>query len=155
MKMCKTILRCKRRPAEEWVDFQQRTSDRIRAIWCMSSIQPWDQACLQRIHSWAGHIARYDSYDPCRWPAVLTRYRDSQYIVQTKAVSSDGRHLYRGHSRPVWRWEHNIYKYYNGDLSHFGSPLWRRKAMKEEIWAKSSPKWVAWRLARSAMTQGT
>ena len=155
MRMCKKILRSQKRPGEEWVDFQIRTSSRIRKIWFKCSLQAWDHACLQRIHSWAGHVARYEAYDPLRWTSVLSRYRDSEYINVCRAQSSDGRHLNRGHARPVWRWEQHFCLYYKRSQPNFGYPTWRRKASDEEAWRKSGLKWAQWRLDRSCKSKGT
>ena len=155
MKLCKRILMSKLQPEESWVDYQMRMSHRVRAIWRMLSIKQWDHVCLERIHCWAGHLARFDTYDPLRLPAVLSKYRDSQFLATKKAQSCDGRHLFRGHCRPAWRWEQHLYLFYNGACKQFGTPTWRIHASNRQAWEMSRPKWVSWRLDRSLRSQGT
>ena len=128
---------------------------RICKIWFKCSLQAWNLACLQRIHSWGGHVARYEAYDPYRWTSILTHYRDSEYINIRRAQSSDGRHLNRGHARPVWRWEQHFCLYYKRSQPNFGHPTWRSKASDEDAWSKSGLKWAQLRLDRSLRSKGT
>ena len=72
MGMCKKILDAQRRPQEEWPEFMIRSSERIRKIWQAHGIKPWNTQVLEKIHSWAGHVARYDAYSPDRFPAIMS-----------------------------------------------------------------------------------
>ena len=57
-RMAMMILGVQYRLPEEWEDFCSRTSCRIRTLWNKYGIISWDHAVLQKIHRWAGHVAR-------------------------------------------------------------------------------------------------
>ena len=143
------IISVRRLTDEAWLDYLSRRHRRARAILFANQIFTWDICALKSIHSWAGHIARYEKYDALRFSYITTRWRDSQYISFVKARSYDGKRLYRGHRRRPWRWEQAFYDFYN--CSHAGDyPSWRKLACQESLWSHSCSKWTQWRLARAS-----
>ena len=147
--MCGRILNMKLAPGESWVEFLLRRSQRVKAIWQTMNIKSWDRVVLQRLHQWAGHIARYEHRNSDHLAHICSRWRDSQYISFRKAMSYDGRRLFRGHRRRPWRWEHSLFVCYN--RSHSGDyPAWRRLAQTSDKWAISQDRFVAWRLSNAS-----
>ena len=147
--MCARILSMQALDGEAWLDFLSRRSRRIKNLWRMLHIVPWDKLVLQKIHSWAGHIARYELHNPDRLLNIVCRWKDSQFISEKRALSYDGRRLYRGHRRPPWRWEQPFFTFYNSTFSG-DFPTWRKLAQNERTWKASQSSWVCWRHARAS-----
>ena len=144
--MSRLIIGSKRQPDEPRHEFNIRCSKRVRALWRASKILPWDRRVLHCIHHWAGHIARYATYDAEWWPCMIPSWRDSAMINRVRMMSSDGRHLYRGLRRRPWRSEDQSVRFYGSHpRNRIFSPIWRQVALDSSTWGSFRPRWVKWR----------
>ena len=141
--MCRKILGAKRHSEEEAYAFNSRTHRRVQNIWLSAGILSWDRQVLRSLYSWAGSVARRGRDTACAWPSLLSRWRDSEYLAQTRAFSRDGRRLNRGHRRKPWRWETPFLQFYQTNcLIEF--PVWRQTAYSIPAWVSNCDSWVSW-----------
>ena len=112
LSMGRMICSFKVRPDEEHYQAIMRSTSRVDRIMETARLQPWHHFVLGKIHKWAGHIARYQTYAPQRLALETLWWRNGLHIDTTRAQSTDGRHLHRGHRRGVWRWEGELHKAY-------------------------------------------
>ena len=139
--MSRVIIGKKHSGQEPWHEYLQAIASRSRKIWKMLGIEPWDLQCLQLVHRWAGHVARYSVRDPNRWAYLLMCWKDSAYIDERRARSSDGRRLNRGHQRPPWRRDHHIHFFYKTNSSGIGCD-WRVQAQNKSTWSHNENAWA-------------
>ena len=79
-KMCYRIVAFKKGVDENWLDYCSWRSQRVKAIWMTNGTRTWDRLILTRIHSWAGHTARYEDYNDDSLCFLASCWRDSQYM---------------------------------------------------------------------------
>ena len=149
LRMSRRMLGAKSRPGEDWSDFLIRTASRIDSINASVQAPKWDIQILRQIFNWAGHVSRYGTHSPLELPFLLTCYRDGLYLDRRRAASRDGRHLYRGHRRKPWRWEHFLHQYFRVDSS--GRLVsWQAYATDKSVWDSHREAWCRYRLSAAS-----
>jgi hypothetical protein len=126
---------------EKYHEAMIRVTHRIKNILRSLKADEWNFYCMRRIHRWGGHVARMETYAPSKLAYQSLRWRDGLYIDEKRMQSYDGRHLHRGHSRKVWRWEGELHKAYKER-----GMTWHRLAQDREQWAKEEGGWAWWRM---------
>ena len=91
----------------------------------------WDTLALERVHAWAGHVARFAKYSPQRWAFKALQYRGIQYLRQLERSIGTQGHPKRFH---VWRWELQFTRAFGDN--------WMELAANQEQWADTCNSWV-------------
>ena len=94
-------------------------------------LERWDRICLDRVFTWAGHVARFGKYaqDRIAWQAL--QFRGIAYLRQLEKSYGQQCH---GKCFHMWRYEHQISKIL-GDS-------WQALAMDQEQWADLKEFWL-------------
>ena len=145
LQMYRRIMRAFPQDGESKADYMQRSATRARN--CMQSIGaiPWNQAVLNSIFAWAGHVARMEAYDQTRLAVKLLKWRDYNYLVTMRGLQN-GR-LNRGHLRRPWRWDFHIARYFSPEQSLHEPSQWREKTKLREVWEDYQQSWCMYRLS--------
>ena len=79
-------------PAEEYMSMANSLLNRLRAKhhWVR-----WDQQALAQVHSWAGHVARFQAYTPKRWALHVLTYRNNKYLRTLEQMTGSQCHARR------------------------------------------------------------
>ena len=91
----------------------------------------WDKQALSQVHSWAGHVARFQAYAPHRWALRALTYRNIQYLHKLDQMTGSQCHVRRFR---VWRWEQQFSRHYG--------PKWMQETLDNEQWADSREQWL-------------
>ena len=115
-------------PAE---DYMSLTNSLLNTLRTKHNWERWDCMALARVHTWAGHLARFREYAPQRWALRTLLFKGIHYLrVLEKAIGTQGHpHRFR-----VWRWEQQFTRWY-GDS-------WMDQAQDQEAWADTRTAWL-------------
>ena len=116
--------------------FMERTNGRIKHILESAQVESWDFKYLCRLFAWAGHVRRFEKYDPTRLTYRVLRFKDMKWIHDFADGWGQGR---QGHGRVlrVWRWEQPLRK----KMGH----KWHQKALDKRGWAANIEELAEWR----------
>ena len=115
-------------PVEEYMSMTNSLLNRMRSKrhWVR-----WDQQALAQVHSWAGHVARFQAYAPNRWALRALTYRNIKYLHTLEQMTGSQCHARRFR---VWRWEQQFTRHYG--------PNWMQETLDSEQWADTKKQWL-------------
>jgi hypothetical protein len=130
------MLRHKCGKDETMETFMQRSNRDIRETRQRVGMRNWDEEYYALYYQWAGHVVRFQRYDPGRLTFKVMVYKDYDWI---KALESrnGGRQLH-GRCLRIWRWEYCLYKYW-------GKLDWRIEALDKPGWGRHLEQMILWR----------
>ena len=124
---------------EDMATFMTRVNSKLKHFRQLFQRDTWDAVYHRRQFRWAGHVARFKTYDPDRLTFKILHFRNWAYL-QNIAVQNNGRQLH-GRRLRTWRWERPLYKYFSTSPEE-----WEDKAQDKRWWAQHLEMLVAWRL---------
>ncbi|CAK0873857.1 unnamed protein product [Prorocentrum cordatum] len=110
--MLRRMMPLRRWPSETLSNFMHRLGLRVQTVKKTNGFQNWDSIYLQRMFSWAGHVARLRDYDPDRITFLVLQYRNFKWI-RDRARRNGGNQMH-GRKVRVWRWEHSVDSFFKG-----------------------------------------
>jgi len=85
-------------PGEWWIHYVRRVDALIDRVMEDMQIMPLAAQALCMHFSWAGHIMRLDTQNPCQW---VHKWRDAYWL---RRCQSEGNQLVLGSARPRMQW---------------------------------------------------
>ena len=134
--MLQKMVRIVRKDGEQLPDFMRRLRTSIGHLKTVHRFEDWDRWYYRAFFKWAGHVARFMSYDPCRIAYRALKHFDWQRISEI-ADENQGSQLH-GHRLHVWRWERPLYTY-------FKESSWQEAAQDKGAWQTQLDEMVKWR----------
>ena len=125
----------RRRPSESMEDFMSRLGSKIKAVKNAHGFNNWDAIYLQRLFSWAGHVARLQEYDPDRATFRVLQHRNYKWIRDI--ARRNGGNQMHGRKVRVWRWEYKVDRFFKGSE-------WQTTALSKTAWYERLDSFVQW-----------
>eukprot|EP00959_Pyramimonas_sp_CCMP1952_P417000 8736408-Pyramimonas_sp.AAC.1 len=134
--MLRRMMPLRRWPSETLSNFMHRLGLRVQTVKKTNGFQNWDSIYLQRMFSWAGHVARLRDYDPDRITFLVLQYRNFKWI-RDRARRNGGNQMH-GRKVRVWRWEHSVDSFFKGSE-------WQHVALCKSSWYERLDSFVQWK----------
>ena len=136
LKFQKRLLNLRKRETESAKVFVIRRHRIIKHLNVKHGIESWHATAHRQVFEWAGHIVRFQKYDPGRLTYKVLKFKDWSWL-QRFAKQNRGR---QGHGRNIhdWRWEKPLY-------ALFKPHDWKEHAQNRD-WAENINTKVHWRL---------
>ena len=119
-KMTRSVIGLRRDKGEEDGSFHKRCNQANKYWRQQAELLDWDLRQERKKYTWAGHIARLDSYDPLRITHLVFLWKSVSWIKQYEAI-----HKSQHHGRKIrqWRWEWSIWQFFKKKGSNVGLAL--------------------------------
>ena len=106
-------------------------NEKLSLLQAKYKLERWDGICLERVFTWAGHVARFGKYGQDRIAWKVLNFRGIAYLRQLEKSYGQQCH---GKCFHMWRYEHQFSTFFGDD--------WQKLAMDQEQWADLKEFWL-------------